>query len=336
VTTTYRYVSDGSLLDGMHRDGLARLLNPLVVSGFVVACLGFGVVLSLVTYESSLPTYLGKVLLIGLFWGALELLAVVVCVAVMVPTVRVLSRRVLARNYAAGLVTEVDLGDDALVVRRAAGSRTVPYGTVAQIKRRRAFLSIAVRGSLRPVLLPAEILPDDALDYVRTRSRGRVPAASVPPVAGEPSRRFVAPAGWAAHLAAVHLRSTLTGRAFWTRLGVALAVTGVAAVLGHPAWLVLAPAFAVLFVAVSYVQARRAFASAVPDGTEATTEFLEDRFISRNHGGVREIRYDDVRSVEVHGDVVRLRIGSLPGAMLIARALVTDDGLERLRRAPAG
>jgi hypothetical protein len=63
----------------------------------------------------------------------------------------------------------------------------------------------------------------------------------------------------------------------------------------------------------------------------ATTEFLDDRFVSRNHGGVREIRYDDVLAVDVRGDVALLRLATMPGRMLIARALLPDEQLARMR-----
>ena len=64
----------------------------------------------------------------------------------------------------------------------------------------------------------------------------------------------------------------------------------------------------------------------------ATTHVLDDRVVSRNAGGEREIRFDDVRSVEVSGDVLLLELLSQPGRMLIARELVPDDMLAGLGR----
>ena len=89
------------------------------------------------------------------------------------------------------------------------------------------------------------------------------------------------------------------------------------------------PAVCVLFFAVTYLQARRALASVLPVGSVASTTFLDDRFISRNAGGTREISFGDVRGATVRGDLVLLTLASQRGRMLIARDLVPDEMRER-------
>jgi hypothetical protein len=69
----------------------------------------------------------------------------------------------------------------------------------------------------------------------------------------------------------------------------------------------------------------------VPDGSVATTDVFEDRLVSRNAGGVREIRYADVRAIEVRGDVVLIRMTTERNVGVIARALIPDELPQRLR-----
>ena len=158
----------------------------------------------------------------------------------------------------------------------------------------------------------------------------RLPAASVTEFAK--NSQMTVPAGWTAHLATVHTRASLTGRRFLVRVGTASVVSVFLALTVAPAWLLAAPVLALVSLGIAHGQARRALAAALPTGSVASTEVLDDRLVSRNAGGTREIRFDQVRSVDVRGDVVLLTLASVRGTMLIARALIPDDLLERLRR----
>ena len=64
--STFRYVSDGQLVVVVNREARARVLNPWVVTGFVLVGLVLGIGASLIANADSLPTYAEKVLLIGL------------------------------------------------------------------------------------------------------------------------------------------------------------------------------------------------------------------------------------------------------------------------------
>lgn len=330
--TTYTYVAEADLADRLRREATARLRRPLPLGTLLVFGLVLGILASLVTNAASLPTYRGKVLMIGVVWGLVWVATVVLLTAVLVvPVSRVVIRRRVARDYPEGSSTEVTLGDDSLVVTRPGGTRTLPYREIARVRPVGSWLAIVRRGRLVAELLPNGLLPDAAVELIRARARHGVPAAA-DRWDGEPTRQMVVPAGWAGHLAAVHTLASLTSRRFLVRVGLASVVSLFFALVLAPAWLLAAPVLALLSVAVAYVQTQRSLASVLPGGSVASTEVLADRLVSRNAGGTREIPYDQVRSVEVHGDVVFLGLASVPGRMLIARALIPDDVLERLRR----
>lgn len=71
--------------------------------------------------------------------------------------------------------------------------------------------------------------------------------------------------------------------------------------------------------------------SAMPTGSVATIGFLDDRFISRTARWAREIRFDDIRALDVWGDGVLVETASESGKIAIARALIPDDALDHLR-----
>lgn len=328
---TYTYVADAGLADRLRREATARLRRPLPLGILLVFGLVLGILASLITNAASLPTYRGKVVLIGVVWGLVWVAAVVVLTAVLVvPVSGVVIRRRVARDYPQGSRTEVELGDEALVLVRPTGTRTLPYRKIARVRPIGPWLTIAVRGRLIAELLPKGLLPDAALELIRARARGAAPAAV--PWDGVPTRQMVVPAGWATHLAAVHTRASVTSRRFLVRTGLAAVVSVVLALVLGPAWLAAAPVLALVSVATTFVQTRNSLSAVLPSGSVASTEVLADRFVSRNAGGTREIPFDQVRSVEVHGDVVFLMLASARGRMLIARALIPDDLLDRLRR----
>jgi hypothetical protein len=329
---TYTYVADADLADRLRREGTARLRRPLPLAVLLVFGLTLGILASLVTNVASLPAYRGKVLVIGVVWGLVWVAAVVVLTAVVVvPLSRAVIRRRVARDYPQGSRTEVELRAEGLVLMRPTGTRTVPYREIARVRPIGPWLTIALRGRLVAELLPKGVLPDDAVELIRARARGGAPLAADGWV-GEPTRQMTVPAGWTAHLATVHTRASLTGRRFLVRVGTASVVSVFLALTVAPAWLLAAPVLALVSLGIAHGQARRALAAVLPTGSVASTEVLDDRLVSRNAGGTREIRFDQVRSVDVRGDVVLLTLASVRGTMLIARALIPDDLLERLRR----
>lgn len=328
---TYRYVSDGELARRVTRERWARLRNPLVLVHFVAAGLALGVVASLTSNAASLPAYLGRVLLIGVVWGAGWLVVVaLLTVALLGPLARLRERQV-DRQYPEGSVTAVALGAEELVIARPSGIRTdVPYRAVARVRRYGSLLAIQSRGRLMPELLPQELLPDEAIEFVHARVRGTWPV--VDREAGEPTRSFVVPPGWAAHAAAVFTAGTLRRRGFLVRLAVAVLLSVLLALAVGRGWALVGPALMTVVAALTFARTHRGMARALPSGSVATTEFLEDRFISRNAGGAREIRYADISSLEIRGDVVVLTFLTTRSRLVIARALIPADVLERLHR----
>ncbi len=144
------------------------------------------------------------------------------------------------------------------------------------------------------------------------------------------TRSFVVPPGWAAHVAGVYTLASLRHRAFLLRFGLVAMALVVLAAVESPWWALVVPGFLAVVALNTYVPTRRMLDRVVPDGSVATTDVFEDRLVSRNVGGVREIRYADVRALEVHGDVVLIRM-TTERARLIARALVPEELLQRLR-----
>jgi hypothetical protein len=328
---TYTYVADAHLADRLRREATARLRRPLPLGILLVFGLVLGILASLVTNAASLPAYRGEVVVIGVVWGLVWVAAVVVLTVVLVvPLSRVIIGRRVARDYPQGSRTEVELGAEALVLIRPSGTRTLPYRQIARVRPIGSWLTIAVRGRLVAELLPKGVLPEGAVELIRARARGAAPAAD--PWDGQPTCQMVVPAGWAAHLAAVHTRTSMTSSRFLVRAGLASVVCLILALVLSPWWLVAAPLLALLSVVTTYVQTRNALSTLLPTGSVASTEVLADRLVSRNAGGTREIPFDQVRSVEVHGDVVFLLLASVRGPMLIGRALIPDDLLQRLRR----
>jgi len=118
---------------------------------------------------------------------------------------------------------------------------------------------------------------------------------------------------------------------FWTRVGLALLVSAGLAVVADSGWLVvIAPGMALLALAVTFARTRRAIATAMPTGSVASAEFLDDRLIFRNARWAREIRLDDIRAVDGHGDVVFLETSPRSRKIVIARALIPDDVFDHL------
>ena len=319
---TYRFEADAGLAARLYGERLRRLRHPGLLVALLVSGLVLGVGASVLTNAAVWSYYPGRILLIGVVWGLCWVLVVLLSVVVLLlPLVKVINGRSVRKRYPPGSVTEVEIGEDELVVRRPSGSRSLPYAQIRKVRRFGSIVSVEVRGRFLPELLLTELLPEEAVEVVRARA-GRRPRVREPGVGledDEPTRRMVVPPGWAAHLAAVHTRRAVRGRRFWARVGLLTLAATVLAALAGPAWLMAVPALALVIVLATYAQARRAIGAALPAGSVATTQVLDDRFVSRNAGGTREIRFDDVRSVEVSGDVLLLELASQPGNMLIAR-----------------
>ena len=328
--TTYRYSSRGELRAVLNRRSAAVLRSPLSWISLVGVGLVLGIVASLATYAASLPDYLGRVLLIGVFWGLIWCAAVALLLGALVVPLKALNRRLVTRLFPIGSVTEVELGEDSLVITRPTRTRTVPYRRIFRVRASGAFLRVEIKGRLMAELLPLGMLPDDAVQLIRTRARDLWPVTTVGE--GSPDRQVVIPADWAAQVADAHTRAWRRTTGFWIRLGVVLLVAVLLAGLAHPAWLLVAPAWAITSVAGTYTRTRRTVAAAVPAGSVASAEFLEDRFITRNAAGAREIRFDEIRTADVRGDVVLLRLAGRRPVLAIPRALLPDDALQHLPR----
>jgi hypothetical protein len=330
ATTAYRYVSDGRLAAELNRSRVAILGRPRLVVPFVVASLLFGVGASLVDNAASLPTYLGRVVLIGLMWGTVWLLFMVLCAGVIsLPVGRAINRAWVARKFPEGSVTTVELGPDSILIERPTGLRSLPYAEVRRVRSSGFFWQLQLRGRPFVEVLPREMLPDSAVELIRARSRGVAPMSSAEP--GRPTRETVVPPGWAGHVAALQVGRTLRERRFWTRSAPVLLISGLATAVFGGAWVIGGVAWCVFNVGCTYVVTRRNVSAALPTGSTASTFFFDDRCVSRNTGGSREVRFTDIEAADVHDDVVFLRLRDHRGALVLARALVPDDALENLR-----
>jgi hypothetical protein len=325
---TFRYLSDGRLGDQLTRERLTRLRRPPFVVPVVILGLAFGL---WAARSQSDPFWL---LAFGIAYCLLFLAFLAVVFLVLVVPISVVGNRGwAARHFPAGTVTEVELGDDALLVWGAGGARTIPYSTVFLVKRAGALVRIQQRGHLVPMLLPATTLPDEAIEFVRTRARGAWPALAAPDEPA-PTRKFVVPPGWASHVAVAHVSDYLPRSRFLVRLGAVALVAAVLAVLAGPVWLLAVPAYAAVICVGTYVQTRARFSAILPEGSVMTSRVYDDRLVTSNAGGVREIGFDDVERVQVRADLVLLELDSRPGVTLIARTLVPDDVIARMREHP--
>jgi hypothetical protein len=248
---------------------------------------------------------------------------------------RVMNRRRMRRLYPSGSVTEARLEPDALVLTRQATTRTIPYSRIRQIRAREHAQHLVVRGRPTVEVLPPHFLPPEALETIRARASGAVPLSSAPPPTG-PTRQITVPDGWATHVAVLTLRETVSTPRFWARLGLSLVVSALMASAAGVAWLALGPGLALLALAVAHVRTRRAIAAALPSGSLASVEVLDDRLVSRTSRWAREIRFDEVRAVEIRSDVVFLTMASIPPLLVLARDLVPDEVLDRLPAKRAG
>jgi len=331
----YRYVSDGTMAGALNRDAVARANLP--VAGSVLGLVGFGVgfYASFDSNRASLPYHRGEVVRIALVWGlacsAIWLAAGVVALVV----ARAANRQRMRRLFPTGSVTEVRLEQDALVLTRPGGTRTIPYGRIRRVRAYEHTRWIVARE--RPIVevLPAGLLPPDALDLIEARSRGVVPVSTPsPPTAS--ARQVAVPENWARHVAWMTLTRNLRRPRFWVRLGLGLLVSAPIALVAGPAWLALAPAVALLSVTFGYVHTLRAMAEAAPPGSLISTEAHDDRLITRNPRWSRLIPFDHIRGIDVHGDLVFLEMTTAPPLLVMARELVPDDLIERHRASRSG
>ena len=328
---TYRYVSDGELVAGANREVTTRLRNPVLLVSLTVVGLVLGVALSLVTNAASLPDYFGRVVLIGVLWGLAWVFVVVVLLVLALPLIMALNRRPIRRLFPEGSLTELEIGEAELVIRRSNGNVRVPYRKIVRVRPRgRRFWSLERRDSLKAELLPREMVPETAVELIRSRARGYAPVSRLGD--GTPDREFVVPPAWARHVAAMHTRAALRRREFWLAPGLALAflISVLLAVLVAPWWLILQPALALIVAGVGYESTRLAISRALPTGSVATIDFVTGGFVSRNASGARVIRFDEIRAIEVRGDVAFLRLTTQDGWLSMARGLLPDDLVQGL------
>ncbi len=318
----YRFVSDGTL------PATWRVRSRLALLLIVLFLLGFGVIASVDANADSLPDYWGRVVLIGIAWGVMLVGVVVLGVALLVLARRGTVRRTMRRLFPAGSMTEVELKEDSLVIRRPTGAHVLPYRGMTRVQKNDLWVRVFMRGQARAELLPAGLLPEHALGLLRGRA-GRTPAMVVVPD-HEPTCSMLVPVGWADHLAATHVRATMGSAPLWVSTIGPASVGGLLGVLVAPAWWLLGPLVVLVRLLVALQRTRSVMARSVPAGSTATTYVLEDRFISCNAGGTREILFQDIRRSAVYDDVVVLRLGSARGHFLIARALLPSDTLAEI------
>lgn len=329
-SVTYRYVSDGALEAGSNREVVTRLRNPVLLGCITVFGLLLGIVLSLLTETASLPDHLGRAVRTGVVWGLVWVLVLFALVVLALPLIMRSNRRFVRRLFPEGSLTEVELDESELVIRRPTRTVAVPYGEIFAVRPRRRFWVLGRRGNLKAELLPREMLSESAVALIMSRARGLEPIGQLGD--GTADRELVVPSGWAVHAATLHLRSMLGRRAFWVSRGQvgAFLVSVVLAVVFVPWWLVLEPTLTLLVAAVTFETTRIAITRALPVGSVAATEFRAESFVSRNASGDREIRYDEIRAVELRGDVAFLHLTTEAGTLAMSRDLLPDELGRRL------
>jgi hypothetical protein len=326
---TYRYVADGRFPRRLTRERWARVLDPRVLAAFLAVSLLLGVGLSLVANAHSLPHHLARVVLIGVVWGLGWLLVVALLSAALLVPLAMVREQQIAAQYPAGSVTEITLGAEDLVVVRPSGEhRMMPYAAIRLVRTYGSTLAVRGRGRFWPLVLPTGALPPQAVDHLAARA-GIAPSVTVIEPTGGQMRQFTVPEGWSEHMARVYVASTLKRRTFALRFGSTALVLLVLGVLVSWWWALVVPVLLAVVLVGAYVPTRRRLAAALPPGSEATTEVFEDRLVSRNAGGGREIRYADVEAVTVRRDVAMLRLTS-GSVLLLARSLVPDEVLARV------
>lgn len=331
---TYRFVADGAGMVGPIRSRIPIFHKPLVLTAFVVFGLALGTVESFATYSASVPEYTGRIIWIGVVWGLYWLVFVAVVLGLLLWSLVSWERRRIRRLFPEGSSTEVTVDEESVVLDGPTGVRTLTFDQMTMARTSGSFLVLCLRRPrLRTALIPCGVLSDAAVDYVTARAQGARPAPDIEPRGGD-LREFVVPPGWAGHVATVYTWSMLRRPAFLERFGVATLAILFAAVLLHPAWAALVPLLLGILLLGVWAPTRRNVLTAAPEGSVATTEFLDDRFISRNAAGAREIRYADLGSVTLSGDVVLLRVISGP-TRVMPKALFADDVLARLTSAAA-
>jgi len=318
------------MASGLNRDSLARMNRPVVWAAFTLVGFGVGFYASFDSNRASWPYYRGEVIRIALVWG-------LVVAALMIPAAllglamgRATNRWRMRRMFPTGSVTEIRLDPDALVLTRPGTTRTIPYGRIRRVKLYEHTHWIVVRGRPLVEVLPAGLLPGEAVEILQARASGAVPLSWTSPPMG-PVLRMVVPDSWAAHVAAVTVREIVGKPRFWVRLGLAVLVSATIAYAAGIEWLALGPALALVAFMVAYVRTRDAMAVAMPSGSVASMEVLDDQLVSRTARWAREIPFDEVREVRVRDDVVFLAMTGTPPLLALARELVPDAVIERLR-----
>ncbi|MGY2874584.1 hypothetical protein ACVW00_001774 [Marmoricola sp. URHA0025 HA25] len=330
LPATYRYVSDGGMAAALDRDSMARVNRPVVWATLTVVGFGVGYYASFHGNRNSLPYYRGEVVRIALVSGLVVAALLAAAVLVGLALARPINRRRMRRSFPTGSVTEVRLEQDALVIARPAATRTIPYGRIHRVRLREHTQWIVVRGRPSIEVLPAGLLPPDAIGTVRARAAGAVPLSWSPAPTGS-VRQVVVPEGWPSHVAAATLKEIARGARFYVRVVLAVLVSALIAYAAGGAWLLLGPSLTLLALTTAFVRTRRAMADAMPSGAVASVEVLSDRMVSRTVRWAREIRFDEIREVRVRGDVVFLAMTSTPPLLALARELVPDAVIERLR-----
>jgi hypothetical protein len=327
---TYRYVSDGALEAGSNREVVSRLCHPVLLGCLTMFGLLLGIVLSLLSETAPLPDHLGQAVRTGVVWGLVWVLVLFALIVLALPLMMRSNRRFVRRLFPEGSLTEVELDEDELVIRRPTRTVAVPYHEIFAMRPRRRFWILGRRGHLKAELLPREMLSDSAVARILSKARGLQPMSQSDD--GTPDREFVVPTGWATHVATLHVRSVLRRRAFWMSRGqvAAFLVSLVLAVVLGPWWLVLEPALALLAAAVTFETTRLAITRALPELSLATTGFRPESLVSRNASGVREIRYDEIRFVEPRSDVVFLHLTTPAGVLAMSRDLLPEELVREL------
>jgi hypothetical protein len=321
-------VSDGSLTRGPIRHRLGLFRRPALLIGFVVVGLVLGLAESFATYSESVSQYLGRIVWIGIVWGLYWIAFTSLCGGALIGLLVWLERRRLRRQFPAGSTTEVTVGEEGMVLVGPSGARRVGYEQMTVVKTMGSWVVVCLRRPrMRSLLIPNGALPDTVVERLRARALFPPPLPSMESRGGD-VRELVVPPGWAAHLARVHTARAIMRRTPLLRLGLTSLVILVLALVLYPAWMIAVPILWLLVGFGVYWPTRHRLGQALPDGSVSTIEFLDDRLISRNASGAREVRYADVGEVDVHGDVASVRLVT-GQTFLMARALLPDEVLQR-------
>lgn len=261
-------------------------------------------------------------------------------------------RRSAERDMPDGFEVTARFGQSDYTIHTATKETAHPYHAVTHVTVRPTYVAVATwrPKAIAAIPLPRALFPDAALDRLLRGMGGHMPAVGetgMPSVTAQPAvddlvdaydHVFVAERDTASKVARAHLRSP-TPLIVLQALGTSIFVvellvlgrrfTGVASVIVS---LLLAVFGTAVLWALGLAGATRNMRTDLFEGARLGTRFDEESFVAMTPTQTLRKSYGDVRSIEPRGDLVTMQFHGGRGRVILPRALVPDDAVERVRR----